>query len=193
MPTLVQVIARCHQETSHYLHQCWPSSMMLYGINRPQCVNSLWPSDAIKQQGTESTLAQVMAYCLTAPSHYLNQCWLVISKVLWHSSDGIVMRRSEDTNQQNKIENYIFRIAFRSPRDQWVNHYYHNMIHWITFKSPWLKFHKITITWLVETGSNYILFSMQSKPLGANFANSLWALKWNLVANDLVVNHILMP
>ena len=35
-----------------------------------------------------STLAQVMACCLMAPSHYLNQCWLTISKVLWHSSEG---------------------------------------------------------------------------------------------------------
>ena len=61
--------------------------------------NLLRPSDAIRQQGTESTLAQVMACCLTGPSHYLNQCWLIISKVLWHSSEGIIMRRSEDTNQ----------------------------------------------------------------------------------------------
>ena len=35
--------------------------------------------------GSESTLAQVMACCLTAPSHYLNQCWLIISEALWHS------------------------------------------------------------------------------------------------------------
>ena len=27
-----------------------------------------------------STLVQVMAWCLTAPSHYLNQCWLCISQ-----------------------------------------------------------------------------------------------------------------
>ena len=27
-----------------------------------------------------------MTCCLTAPSHYLNQCWLIISKVLWHES-----------------------------------------------------------------------------------------------------------
>ena len=45
-----------------------------------------------------STLVQVMACCLTAPSHYLNQCWLIISKVLWHSSEDIIMRRFEDTN-----------------------------------------------------------------------------------------------
>ena len=50
-------------------------------------VNSLWPSDIIWRQGSRSTLAQVMACCLTAPSHYLNQCWLMISEVLWHSPD----------------------------------------------------------------------------------------------------------
>ena len=32
-----------------------------------------------------STLAQVMAWCLMAPSHYLNQCWLLISEVIFCS------------------------------------------------------------------------------------------------------------
>ena len=62
-------------------------------------VNSLWSSDAIMRQGTESTLVQVMACCLTAPSHYLKQCWLIIRKVLWHWPEGVIMRRSGDTNQ----------------------------------------------------------------------------------------------
>ena len=39
-------------------------------------VNLFWPSDAIWRQRSGSTLAQVMACCLMAPSHYLNQCWL---------------------------------------------------------------------------------------------------------------------
>ena len=56
-------------------------------------INSLWPSDVIWQQGTRSTLAQVMACCLTAPSHYLNQCWLMISEVLWHSPDSNFNRK----------------------------------------------------------------------------------------------------
>ena len=34
--TLVQVMAWCHQATSHYLRQCWPSSMSPYSIIRPQ-------------------------------------------------------------------------------------------------------------------------------------------------------------
>ena len=37
--TLVQVMAWCHQVTSHYLSQCWTRSMSPYGITRPQWVN----------------------------------------------------------------------------------------------------------------------------------------------------------
>ena len=43
-------------------------------------VNSLWPSDTIWRLRSGSTLIQVMGCCLTAPSHYLHQCWLIISK-----------------------------------------------------------------------------------------------------------------
>ena len=37
--TLVQVMAWCHQATSHYLSQCWPRSPSPYVIIRPQWVN----------------------------------------------------------------------------------------------------------------------------------------------------------
>ena len=36
--TLVQVMAWCRLATSHYLSQCWPSSMSPYGVTRPQWV-----------------------------------------------------------------------------------------------------------------------------------------------------------
>ena len=74
----------------------------------------LGPSDAIWHWGSWSTLVQVMACCLMAPSHYLNQCWLIISKVLWHLSEDIIIRRFEDTNQWSKIKNCIFKITLRS-------------------------------------------------------------------------------
>ena len=32
--TLVQVMAWCHQATSHYLNHCWPRSMSPYGVTR---------------------------------------------------------------------------------------------------------------------------------------------------------------
>ena len=47
--------------------------------------NSLWPSDIISWHIFGSTLAQAMACCLVAPSHFLNQCCLIIGEVF---SDG---------------------------------------------------------------------------------------------------------
>ena len=38
--TSVQVMAWCRQATSHYLHQCWPTSMSPYGVIRPQWVDT---------------------------------------------------------------------------------------------------------------------------------------------------------
>ena len=37
-------------------------------------LNSLWPGDTIGRHKSGSTLDQVMACCLMALSHYLNQC-----------------------------------------------------------------------------------------------------------------------
>ena len=39
--TLVQVMAWCHQATSHYLSQCWPRSLSPYGVTRPKWINTL--------------------------------------------------------------------------------------------------------------------------------------------------------
>ena len=41
---LVQVMAWCCQATSHYLSQCWFSSLSPYGVVRPQWVNNSWNS-----------------------------------------------------------------------------------------------------------------------------------------------------
>ena len=54
---------------------------MSHACTRQPIFNSLWPSGAIWHHGTWSTLVQVMAYCLMAPCHYLNQYWLIISEV----------------------------------------------------------------------------------------------------------------
>ena len=54
-------------------------------IPLPQWVNSLWARRIICQHRTGSTLAQVMACCLMAPSHYLNQYRLIVIGVNWQS------------------------------------------------------------------------------------------------------------
>ena len=71
-------------------------------------LNSLWPCDVICQHRSESTLAQVMACCLTAPSHYLNQFWLIISKVQSH--EGNFTRDTSAINYKNQNQNYLFKI-----------------------------------------------------------------------------------
>ena len=63
----IKCVWKCHLQNG--THFAWP-----------QCVNSLAPGDAIWHHRTRSTLLQVMACCLMAPSHHLNpQCWFVIS------------------------------------------------------------------------------------------------------------------
>ena len=56
-----------------------PSEMSSFWVFNP-----LWPSVAIWRHISGWTLAQALAYCLTVPSDYLSQCWLIISKVQWH-------------------------------------------------------------------------------------------------------------
>ena len=58
--TLVQVMAWCHQATSHYLNQYWPRSLSPYGVTRPQRVNSLRPSDASWRQAIIWTNAGIL-------------------------------------------------------------------------------------------------------------------------------------
>ena len=46
---------------------------------------SLWPREIIWWQKYRSPLAQVMACCLMAPNHYVNQCCLISKGILCHS------------------------------------------------------------------------------------------------------------
>ena len=62
----------------------WP----VYFINKyaslTKCnLNSLRPGDTYGDR-FGSTMAQFMAWSLMAPSHFLNQCWLIIKSFLWH-------------------------------------------------------------------------------------------------------------
>ena len=50
---------------------------------------------------------------LMAPSNYLNQCWLIISKVQWPSSTCNVTQDSSAINQWNQLANH-----FRVPTDR---------------------------------------------------------------------------
>ena len=91
----------------------------MYDTSIDAIIYSLWPSDAIWRQRSWSTLAQVMACCLKASSHYLNQCWLIISEVQWHSHKGNFTRDASTINHWNLFENYISKISLQFPKGQW--------------------------------------------------------------------------
>ena len=80
-----------------------------------KCIDSLWPGDPIWRHRSGLTLVQVMTWCLTAPSHYLNQCWIFISEVLrqfYRKCSGYLLSLI-------RVWNYQFKLKTASPRDQW--------------------------------------------------------------------------
>ena len=104
------------------MYQWWQSSVLWYG-KLPLDYKELTHYGLVMLYGdwSGSTLAQIMACCLMAPSHYLNQCWLLISEVLWHLPESNSTVRAPATTLYDEFENYTFQIAATSPRRQWVN------------------------------------------------------------------------
>ena len=80
----------------------------------PQLIVSWW------HHRSRSTLAQVMTCCLTASSHYLNQCSFLISEILRHSHESNITARATANILYSEFENHIFEITPTSPRGQYV-------------------------------------------------------------------------
>ena len=85
--------------------------------------NSLWPSDVIWGHRYWSILAQVMACCLTAPSHYLNQCWLIISMHPWRLSKGNFPRDTPAVNLENQLQFASIKFLSNLPGANELTHW----------------------------------------------------------------------
>ena len=68
-----------------------------------------------------STLAHVMACCLTAQSHFLNQYWPIIKGVLWHSFGSYSTRSLHKRNPQDMFRDHKFKIITTSLSGPWAN------------------------------------------------------------------------
>ena len=78
-----------------------------------QGFKSLWPSDIIWRHWSGWTLAEIITCCLTAPNHYLNQCWHVISKeLIWDHYHSKIWRYLS----VKKTGNCLLKIEFKSGR-----------------------------------------------------------------------------
>ena len=92
-------------------------------IHRPTGVNTLWPSDAIWWHRSGSTLAQVMAWCLKAPSHYLNQCWLKHQRGPVAFSWEWFHKKCQRYLSLIPVWKLLIKTSSTSSRGQWVNVY----------------------------------------------------------------------
>ena len=99
---------------------------------RGQWVNKLRPSDTRWWHKSESTLAQIMACCLASSSHYLNQCWLIMSKVLGHFPEGNFTGNVQGSCSWYEFENCPFEVTATSPSGQWVKRYPGIRVKWMT-------------------------------------------------------------
>ena len=122
----------CCQAANHYLSPCWPISMLPYGITRSQCVNialCIWVITVVAL----THWVRVTHVCVsrltitgsengwTAPSHYLNQCWIIANWTLRNKFQWNFNRNSNIFIHENAIESVVCEMAFILSRPQWVN------------------------------------------------------------------------
>ena len=62
-----------------------------------------------------------MAWCLTAPRHYLNQCWLIINAFLWQSPESNFTVSAQDIKLSIEFEIHIFKNKNTSLMGHWIN------------------------------------------------------------------------
>ena len=76
-------------------------------------LHPMWHSKIIWRHRSGLALAHVMACCLAAPNHRLNQyCWTV-KPIYSHIPQPLIISIS--------LEIIVPKISFKSPRGQWVN------------------------------------------------------------------------
>ena len=105
----------------------WPYTRLLYLLckltgNIVVSINPLWPSDAIWCLWSWSTLVQVMACCLTAPSHYQNQCWLIVDHTHRHNLPCNFNQMEIIFIEANVSENTVCKMFAFMFRPQCVRH-----------------------------------------------------------------------
>ena len=72
-------------------------------------INSVLPSNTICWYiQIWVNMVQLMAWCNQAPSHYLNQCWLIIKGILWCLPERNLTWSAHKFNPQHVFRDYWF-------------------------------------------------------------------------------------
>ena len=118
-----------HFHWRNFIWNCCPWNVG-HLVQASICVNSLWPSGTIWGHKSGSTMVQVMACCLMALIHSLNQCWLRIPGM--HRS-AILPKMNMASATKIAFENYIFNFFWGPPRGQrvkWIPAAYLGFLWW---------------------------------------------------------------
>ena len=78
-------------------------------------IKALLLSAAMWRHRFRPTLAQVMACCLMAPSHYLDQSWHIIKCALWYSTDCNFTRKAREHNLEYLLGDCTFQLSPHLP------------------------------------------------------------------------------
>ena len=107
-------------------------------------------------QRSGSTLAQVMACCLTAPIHYLNQCSsMIISEFQWHWYLAISQEMPQPSITKICLKITHLKLHSNFPRAQWVKVIICKIVAILVQKERlgfpplllWLFFEKLLLWW----------------------------------------------
>ena len=94
-------------------------------------ITTVWPSKVLWWPISWLPFVQEVTCIHQAPSHYLNQCLLMITGILWYSFVGIFTDNIWIISQQNVFKFYTYEIGHISPRVHWVNPLRLNNAIWI--------------------------------------------------------------
>ena len=88
-------MACCHQGMNHFLSQCWPRSVLPFGITRPWWVNSFRPGDTICWQKSCHHWFRWWLVTSQLPSQCLNQTynvnWTSRNLLLWTCTQNYIL------------------------------------------------------------------------------------------------------
>ena len=118
------------------------------------CHRALWTnvSDVIwRQRYHGSPLAQIMACSLTAPGHYLNQCWLLISKILYIHARAIRQQVAILSFYIKSMKTILLKLLAHLPGDNELTHWGRDKMDAIsqtTFSNTfsWMKIFEFRLT-----------------------------------------------
>ena len=146
----VKMSVKMHQATSHYLIQCWPSSMLPYGVTRPQCVMpSAYLTVTTGQLVYLTHWGRVTHICVSKLTIIGSDNGLLPGRhqaIIWTKA-GIWSIEPLGTNfnrnsnifiQENAFESVVCEMAAMLSRPQCVNHTIITSIFFFFFEEPYL-------------------------------------------------------